>query len=164
MNRREAIKRIVICTIIFVMLFNYFQITTEIVNTVLAADIEVEEIEDSSRNNEDYSEIEIEEIDSNESQEMEIGEIEEEFGDTQDIEENNDNEIVEISPIENAEIEFSGKIDKKLKTKNGIYIKETISIKIHKNNTNVENVSIQFNSFSINDINPSKVFIMIIQR
>ena len=159
MNRREAIKRIVICTIIFVMLFNYFQITTEIVNTVLAADIEVEEIEDSSRNNEDYSEIEIEEIDSNESQEMEIGEIEEEFGDTQDIEENNDNEIVEISPIENAEIEFSGKIDKKLKTKNGIYIKETISIKIHKNNTNVENVGIQFNSFSINDINPSKVFI-----
>ena len=65
MNRREAIKRIVICTIIFVMLFNYFQITTEIVNTVLAADIEVEEIEDSSRNNEDYSEIEIIPAESN---------------------------------------------------------------------------------------------------
>ena len=158
MNRRKAIRRIFICTIIFVILFNYFQITTEIFNTVLAANIEVKEIEDGS-NNENYSEIEIEEIDSNESQEIEVEEIENEFDENQDIEDGLDDEIVELQPIENAEVELSGKIDKKIKTTKGIYIKEAISIKIHKNNTNVEQVSIQFNSFSINDISPSKVFI-----
>ena len=158
MNRRKAIRRIFICTIIFVILFNYFQITTEIFNTVLAANIEVEEIEDGS-NNENYSDIEIEEIDSNESQEIEVEEIENEFDENQDIEDGLDDEIVELLPIENAEVELSGKIDKKIKTTKGIYIKEEISIKIHKNNTNVEQVSIQFNSFSINDISPSKVFI-----
>ena len=56
-------------------------------------------------------------------------------------------------------MELSRKINKKIKTTNGIFIKEAISIKIHKNNTNIEQVNIQFNSFSINDINPSKVFI-----
>ena len=102
MDRRKAIKRIFICTIIFVMLFNYFQITTEIFNTVLAANIEVEEIEDNSNNDENYSEIEIEEIDSNESQEIEVDGIENEFGEKQDIDDSLDEDSVELVPIENA--------------------------------------------------------------
>ena len=169
MDKRRFLKRILIINMLFVILFNHIQIVGDCFNIVKAANIEVEEIKED--NEDKNSEIEIEEMEEesyeeyeNDSGGIEIEELEEEQNEEQEPQkETQEFEVEElkeeIQPIEKAGIETQASINKKVKSEKGLYVQETLSIKIYKNSSNIENAYLELDSLSINGIEPSRVFI-----
>ena len=173
MSKGKILKRIIVLNMIFMILFNHFQILGDCFNMVRAADIEIEEIDENQNNN---SVIEIEEneeiqenVENQEGQEnnsdIEIEEIIDDSGgenNESEIEidtEDNDEESFEILPIENVKIDTHASVNNKIRTEKGWYLQEFVSIIIHKNHTDLENAIIEFNSFSINGKEPTTVLV-----
>ncbi len=174
-NYRLMIKRIFLSTIIILVLFNHSSSLFNFIYTAVAADIEVEEIDENGVNvdsaEDSNSKIEVEEDDELENNSgIEVEEnienvlIDDGIYNTYrnsvlyentSLDENFSSiEIDEEANLQDAAVSVSSKINKKVLIEEGLLVEESIKVSIERKGNYISNAIISFDEFAYNDISP----------
>ncbi len=174
-SNRLMIKRIFLSMIIILILFNHSSNLCNFIYTAVAADIEVEEIDENGVNEDNAedssSKIEVEdeeEADNNSGVEVEEN-IENVLIDdgiyntyrnsvlyeNTSLDENFSSiEIDEEANLQDAAVSVSSKINKKVLIEEGLLVEESIKVSIERKGNYISNAIISFDEFAYNDISP----------